>query len=72
MQLQALNRYLEYDPGYVAPAKEALNLIGPPGRAPARAAPRAHRRGEGRGEGCAEDDRGPVGAPPGRGGQDPE
>jgi 4-hydroxy-tetrahydrodipicolinate synthase len=31
MQLQALNKYLEYDPGYVAPAKEALNLLGLPG-----------------------------------------
>ena len=31
MKLQALNRYLEYDPGYVAPAKEALNLLGLPG-----------------------------------------
>ncbi len=28
MKLQALNKYLEYDPGYVAPAKEALNLLG--------------------------------------------
>jgi len=31
MKLQSLNRYLEYDPGYVAPAKEALNLLGLPG-----------------------------------------
>jgi len=31
MKLQALNKYLEYDPGYVAPAKEALNLLGLPG-----------------------------------------
>lgn len=31
MKLQVLNRYLEYDPGYVAPAKEALNLMGLPG-----------------------------------------
>jgi 4-hydroxy-tetrahydrodipicolinate synthase len=31
MKLQTLNRYLEYDPGYVAPAKEALNLLGLPG-----------------------------------------
>lgn len=30
-RLQLLNRYLEYDPGYVAPAKEALNLLGLPG-----------------------------------------
>lgn len=31
MKLQTLNRYLEYDPGYVAPAKEALNMMGLPG-----------------------------------------
>lgn len=31
MKLQTLNKYLEYDPGYVAPAKEALNLLGLPG-----------------------------------------
>jgi len=31
MQLQSLNKFLEYDPGYVAPAKEALNLLGLPG-----------------------------------------
>ncbi len=31
MKLQTLNRYLEYDPGYVAPAKEALNFLGLPG-----------------------------------------
>jgi len=29
--LQKLNRFLEYDPGYVAPAKEALNMMGLPG-----------------------------------------
>jgi 4-hydroxy-tetrahydrodipicolinate synthase len=28
MLLQPLNRFLEYDPGYVAPAKEALRMIG--------------------------------------------
>jgi 4-hydroxy-tetrahydrodipicolinate synthase len=28
LQLQPLNRFLEYDPGYVAPAKEALAMIG--------------------------------------------
>jgi len=27
-ELQPLNRFLEYDPGYVAPAKEALRLLG--------------------------------------------
>ena len=31
MKLQSLNKFLEYDPGYVAPAKEALNLLGLPG-----------------------------------------
>jgi 4-hydroxy-tetrahydrodipicolinate synthase len=30
-RLQSLNRFLEYDPGYVAPAKEALNMLGLPG-----------------------------------------
>lgn len=30
-RLQNLNRFLEYDPGYVAPAKEALNMMGLPG-----------------------------------------
>lgn len=28
LKLQVLNRLLEYDPGYVAPCKEALNLMG--------------------------------------------
>jgi 4-hydroxy-tetrahydrodipicolinate synthase len=28
LELQPLNRFLEYDPGYVAPAKEALNMLG--------------------------------------------
>lgn len=27
-KIQVLNRYLEYDPGYVAPCKEALRLLG--------------------------------------------
>lgn len=31
MKLQKLNRFLEYDPGYVAPCKEALSMIGLPG-----------------------------------------
>jgi 4-hydroxy-tetrahydrodipicolinate synthase len=31
MKLQILNRFLEYDPGYVAPCKEALKLMGLPG-----------------------------------------
>jgi 4-hydroxy-tetrahydrodipicolinate synthase len=30
-RLQELNRFLEYDPGYVSPAKEALKLMGLPG-----------------------------------------
>jgi 4-hydroxy-tetrahydrodipicolinate synthase len=28
LRLQPLNRFLEYDPGYVAPAKEALRMLG--------------------------------------------
>jgi len=28
LKLQALNRYLEYDPGYVSPCKEALKMMG--------------------------------------------
>jgi 4-hydroxy-tetrahydrodipicolinate synthase len=28
LRLQPLNRFLEYDPGYVAPAKEALQMLG--------------------------------------------
>ncbi|MEW5817023.1 MAG: 4-hydroxy-tetrahydrodipicolinate synthase [Spirochaetota bacterium] len=31
LKVQSLNKYLEYDPGYVAPAKEALNILGLPG-----------------------------------------
>jgi 4-hydroxy-tetrahydrodipicolinate synthase len=31
MKLQILNRFLEYDPGYVAPCKEALKMMGLPG-----------------------------------------
>jgi len=31
MKVQVLNRFLEYDPGYVAPCKEALRLLGLPG-----------------------------------------
>ena len=30
IKLQVVNRFLEYDPGYVSPAKEALNLLGLP------------------------------------------
>lgn len=31
LRVQVLNRFLEYDPGYVAPCKEALALLGLPG-----------------------------------------
>ncbi len=31
LKLQVVNRFLEYDPGYVSPAKEALNMLGLPG-----------------------------------------
>ena len=31
MRIQELNRLLEYDPGYVAPCKEALSILGLPG-----------------------------------------
>jgi 4-hydroxy-tetrahydrodipicolinate synthase len=31
LELQVVNRFLEYDPGYVSPAKEALNMLGLPG-----------------------------------------
>jgi 4-hydroxy-tetrahydrodipicolinate synthase len=31
MKIQELNRLLEYDPGYVAPCKEALRMLGLPG-----------------------------------------
>jgi len=31
LRLQALNRFLEYEPGYVSPCKEALNMLGLPG-----------------------------------------
>ena len=30
LKLQALNRYLEYDPGYVGPCKAALRMLGLP------------------------------------------
>jgi len=30
IKLQVANRFLEYDPGYVSPAKEALNMLGLP------------------------------------------
>jgi dihydrodipicolinate synthase/N-acetylneuraminate lyase len=36
MKVKVLNRFLEYDPGYVAPCKEALEMmgirVGPPRR----------------------------------------
>ncbi|MGD9075486.1 MAG: dihydrodipicolinate synthase family protein, partial [Desulfobacteraceae bacterium] len=31
MKIQELNRLLEYDPGYVAPCKAALSMLGLPG-----------------------------------------
>ena len=30
LKIQELNRFLEYDPGYVSPAKEALRMLGLP------------------------------------------
>ena len=30
LKVQELNRFLEYDPGYVSPAKEALRMLGLP------------------------------------------
>jgi 4-hydroxy-tetrahydrodipicolinate synthase len=39
MKLQVVNRFLEYDPGYVSPAKEALNMLGLPGGIPRRPTP---------------------------------
>ena len=47
MELQILNRFLEYDPGYVAPCKEALKMMGLPGgpvRAPLPSLTSAQRR----------------------------
>ncbi|MBI2370799.1 MAG: dihydrodipicolinate synthase family protein [Deltaproteobacteria bacterium] len=46
LKLQALNCFLEYDPGYVAPCKEALMMLGLPGgpvRAPLPALSEAER-----------------------------
>lgn len=34
LRIQILNRFFEYDPGYVAPCKEALTMIGLPGGKP--------------------------------------
>jgi 4-hydroxy-tetrahydrodipicolinate synthase len=48
MRLQELNRFLEYDPGYVAPCKEALTLLGMPAgpvRRPLPALSAAEREG---------------------------
>ncbi|MCH7569334.1 MAG: 4-hydroxy-tetrahydrodipicolinate synthase [Deltaproteobacteria bacterium] len=39
MKVQVLNRFLEYDPGYVAPAKEALAMLGIPCGAPRKPLP---------------------------------
>ncbi|MEM3059057.1 MAG: 4-hydroxy-tetrahydrodipicolinate synthase [Methanomassiliicoccales archaeon] len=47
MKLQVLNRFFEYDPGYVAPCKEALRLMGLPSghvRAPLPELSEAERR----------------------------
>jgi 4-hydroxy-tetrahydrodipicolinate synthase len=47
-RLQRLNRFLEYDPGYVTPAKEALNMLGLPagrGRRPIPELTEAERNG---------------------------
>jgi dihydrodipicolinate synthase/N-acetylneuraminate lyase len=30
LKLQAVNRFLEYDPGYVSPARKELNMLGLP------------------------------------------
>lgn len=38
-QVQPLNRFLEYDPGYVAPCKAALELLGVPAGRPSRPLP---------------------------------
>jgi 4-hydroxy-tetrahydrodipicolinate synthase len=40
MKVQVLNRFLEYDPGYVAPCKEALEMLGIPVGAPRMPMPR--------------------------------
>jgi 4-hydroxy-tetrahydrodipicolinate synthase len=48
LRLQGLNRFLEYDPGYVAPCKEALTLLGMPAgpvRKPLPALSAAEREG---------------------------
>jgi dihydrodipicolinate synthase/N-acetylneuraminate lyase len=39
MKVQVLNRFLEYDPGYVAPAKEALAMLGIPCGSPRKPLP---------------------------------
>ena len=39
LRVQSLNRYLEYEPGYVAPCKEVLRLLGMPGGAVRRPLP---------------------------------
>ncbi len=40
LRVQVLNRFLEYDPGYVAPCKEALEMLGIPVGAPRMPMPR--------------------------------
>jgi len=39
LKIQILNRFFEYDPGYVAPCKEALTMIGLPGGLPRKPLP---------------------------------
>lgn len=41
-RFQELNRFLEYDPGYVSPAKEALRLLGLPAGPVRRPMPELH------------------------------
>ena len=40
LKVQVLNRFLEYDPGYVAPCKEALEMLGIPVGSPRMPMPR--------------------------------
>jgi hypothetical protein len=39
LKIEPLSRFLEYDPGYVAPAREALRLLGFEAGDPARRCP---------------------------------
>jgi 4-hydroxy-tetrahydrodipicolinate synthase len=42
LKLQELNRFLEYDPGYVSPAKEALRILGLPAGPVRKPMPEVH------------------------------